>query len=250
MEKLIKVFIADSSREFTELLRQRLDAEEDFVVVGTATRGDTAYRDIPTRSPDLLVTDLLLPELDGVSLLRRLKADGRLPHTIVVSGFYNDRVARIVSAIADNYLPKPCRTDDLICHMRESVNGHGRSFAHSCDRLVSAALTDCGIMAHLNGYRYLQNALIRALEDRSVLHGVTKSLYRDIAKDFGTTAACVERSIRSAIEHAWRQKSSAERHVGFGRLFDAFDQPPSNVPFLTVMTEYLEGLFTQSEVRR
>ncbi len=250
MEKLIKVFIADTSREFTELLRQSLDAEEDFVVVGTAVRGDTAYRDISALSPDLLVTDLLLPELDGVSLLRRLEAEGALPHTIVVSGFFNDRIARIVSGIADNYLPKPCRTDDLINHMRESIYGRGRSFVRSYDRLVSNTLIDCGIMAHLNGFDYLQNGLIRALEDRSVLRGVTKSLYRDIAKDFGTTAACVERSIRSAIERAWQQKTSADRHVYFGSLFDAYDQPPSNVPFLTALTEYLESLCEQIEMRR
>ena len=250
MDKCIRVFIADTSREFTELLRQSLEAEEDFSVIGTAVRGDTAYRDIAALSPDLLITDLLLPELDGISLLRRLECEGILPHTIVVSGFFNDRIARIVSSLADNYLPKPCRTEDLICHMRESIYGRGKSFVRSYDALVTRTLINCGVMPHLDGFKYLRNGLIRALEDHGVLRGVTKSLYRDIAKDHGTTAACVERSIRSSIERAWQRKSSADRRACFGHLFDAFEQPPSNVPFLTALTEYIEAQYDRIEMQR
>ena len=248
MEQVIRVFIADASKEYTELLRDALEQEQDFLVVGTALRGDLALKALEAGSIDLLVTDLLLPGLDGLSLLRQLKASGALPHVIVVSGFFNDRIARIVSGLADNYLPKPCRTEELISHMRESVLGRGRAFVRSYDALVSQLLIDCGLSPHHNGYGYLKAGILRTLDDRSLLRGITKSLYRDIARQFGTNPACVERSIRSAIERAWDRISPEKRRAVFGSLFDAYTEAPSNLPFLTAMTEYIEGLSERGEM--
>ena len=242
MEKVIRVFIADPSREFISLLADVLDREEDFAVVGTALRGDLALERLRGCRADLLLCDLLLPGLDGLSLLRRLRAEGNLPHVIVVSGFYNDRIARIVSALADNYLQKPCRIEDLLCHMRESVRGNAGTVGLPYDAVITKILIDFGLMPHLDGFRYLREGLLRTLADRTLLRGVTKSLYRDIAKCFGTNAACVERSIRAAIEQAWNRYTPAERRQRFGRLFDAYEKAPSNVPFLTAMTEYIENL--------
>ena len=105
MEQLIRVFIADASAEFAALLSDALEQEEDFVVVGCVRRGDLALEQLRSCRADLLVTDLLLPGLDGLSLLRRLREEELLPHTLVVSGFCNDRIARIVSSFADNFLP-------------------------------------------------------------------------------------------------------------------------------------------------
>ena len=250
MEQIIRVFIADASAEYTQLLRTALEQEPDLLVVGTARRGDLALRALREDCrADLLVTDLLLPGLDGLSLLRELKESGALPHVLVVSGFFNDRIARIVSGLADNYLPKPCRTEELISHIRESVLGRGRAFVRSYDSLVSRLLIDCGLMPHLNGYEYLKSGILRALDDRSLLRGVTKSLYRDIARQHGTNAACVERSIRSAVAQAWIRVTPEQRHAVFGSLFDSYgEEAPSNLPFLTAMTEYVGDLIERDKM--
>ena len=249
MEQVIRVFIADASAEYTELLRTALEREGDFLVTGTALRGDQALKALEAGGIDLLVTDLLLPGLDGLSLLRELKASGNLPHVIVVSGFFNDRIARIVSGLADNYLPKPCRTEELISHIRESVLGRGRAFVRSYDVLVSRLLIDCGLLPHLNGFAYLRDGILRALDDRSLLRGVTKSLYRDIARQHGTNAACVERSIRSAVAQAWVRVNPEQRHAVFGSLFDSYgEEAPSNLPFLTAMTEYVGDLIERDKM--
>jgi len=247
MEQLIRVFIADSSQDFIDLLSDFLAQEDDFLVVGTSRRGDVASARLAECRADLLVTDLLLPGLDGLSLLRQLRAENRLPHTLVVSGFCNDRIARDVSALADNFLPKPCRIEDLLSQMRECVCGQGISFSRQDEAAVTRALVDFGMLSHLDGFRYLREGILRTLADRSLLRGVTKSLYRDIARKFGTNAACVERSIRSAIEHGWNHCTPELRRRRFGGMFDAYDKAPSNVPFLTMMTEYVDSLWTQEE---
>lgn len=246
MEQIIRVFIADASAESAGLLRAALEQEKDFLVVGTAARGDQALHALEQGDVDLLIADLLLPGLDGLSLLRRLRDADCLPRTIVVSGFFNDRIARSVSALADNYLPKPCRTEDLVRYMRESICGRG--FVRAYDSVVSRLLIDCGLSPHLSGYTYLKDGILRILDDRSLLHGVTKSLYRDIARQFGTNAACVERSIRSSLARAWEQISPAQRHAAFGSLFDAYPEAPSNLPFLTAMTEYIENFYADGQM--
>ena len=97
-------------------------------------------------------------------------------------------------------------------------------------------------MAHLDGTKYLRDELPAICADHSLLRGVTKCLYRDTARRFGTTPECVERSIRSAVERAWQLKSPAERRAYFGAVFDPWqDKAPSNVPFLTAMAEFLES---------
>ena len=247
MGQTIRIFIADASRESTLLLRRLLEQEPDLEVVGVASRGDEALRRFPGSGADLLLCDLLLPGLDGISLLRRLRTDGALPHAIILSGFYNDRIALQASVVADNFLPKPCGAEDLVCHIRECVLGIRPRDKTPVRFAVRSALLYARVMPHLDGFRYLLSALERTWADPSLLRGVTKSLYRDVAKEFGTTAACVERSIRTSIERAWEQMEPAVRVRLFGHCATQWTKAPSNVPFLTAMTVLLDG---QADVRR
>ena len=57
--------------------------------------------------------------------------------------------------------------------------------------------------AHIKGYQYLREAIIMTVEDMDVINAVTKVLYPEVARKFGTTASRVERAIRHAIEVAW-----------------------------------------------
>ena len=240
---MIRVFIADGSRDCAALLTAALEREEDIAVVGTACRGDDALERFPGSGAEVLLTELQLPGLDGLSLLRRLRERGALCHAVVLSGFVNDHMARLLSGLADNYLAKPVSPEELARHIRECVLGTAgaAAFVRDDSAAVTRALIDCGVMPHLDGFEYLRFGLLCIRGDRGLLRGVTKSLYRDIAKRFATTPVCVERSIRSAVERAWQHMSAAERRRTFGALFDPWDKAPSNVPFLTAMTEYLDA---------
>ena len=240
LDQTIQVFIADASRDSVELLCALFEPEDDISVVGTALRGDEALRSIPDSGADLLLVDLLLPGLDGLSLLRRLKQAGDLPHAIVLSGFYNDSIARCVSAVADNFLPKPCGGEDLLRHIRAAARGTESGLVRDDGAVVRRALMEVCVLPHLDGFRYLQSALQRTWANPAQLRGVTKSLYRDVAKEFGTTPACVERSVRSAIERAWQRMDAATRQRVFGTQAAASEKAPSNVPFLTAMTVFLD----------
>ena len=238
MEDTIRVLIADASPEQSALLRTLLE-DADITVIAAVTTGEEAYTKLQETMPDVFVTDLLLPCLDGLSLLRRLKDEGKLPRTIILSAFWNDRIARSAMHLGvDDYLPKPCRADVLQQHIRELAdNGSERRCA--ADPVVRRALMEFHVPTHLDGYKYLCEGLARVLEDQGSLEGITKVLYREIAKVFHTNQACVEHSMRTAIVTAWKKGSAESRRLSFGPVFDGYAKAPSNLHFLSAMAEYI-----------
>ena len=239
---LIRVFLAGPSRDFTELLRLALERHEDFSVIGEAARGDKAYAQLAECRPDVLVTDLLLPGLDGLSLLRKLKEEGILPHTLVVSGFSNDRMAQALSRIGvEDYFLKPCSMDALTERIREAVSASPRSSVRDSVPAIRSALRELGIPLTLDGHKYLVESIRLALKDHSALHGVTKILYPDIARHFGVSPQCVERSIRGAIAKCWEETTPEERARRLRGVFARFGpEKPGNARFIGILVEYIE----------
>ena len=249
MEQKIKVFLADASHDFLTLLGAALTEEADIEVTGAASDGAEAYRLLSQEKPDVLLTDLLLPGLDGLSLLRRLRDEGMLPHTLVISAFVNERMAQAVSRLGvDEYLPKPCDAGVIVRRIREAVDPETRRRVYDYDPAIQNALKAFGIPAYLHGRGYLQQAIQMALRDRSVLHGITKVLYPDLAKLFHTTAPCIERSMRSAVLKAWANGTPEERRAYFGPTFDGFDKAPSNGRFIAAIAEFIELEYDKIDV--
>lgn len=236
----INVLIADHSPELTALLKETLEAA-GFCRADTVHDGESAYRRITEAPPDVLITDLLLPGLDGMSLLRKLKDEGHLPRTIILSAFWNDRLARAARLLGvEDCFAKPCDPAALLRSVRELCGGAVRRCAP--DPAVRRALTAFGIPSHLSGYGYLAEGITRILRDRNCLEGITKSLYRDIAKAYGVNPPSVERAIRTAVTKGWERLTPEQRRERFGTLFDGCCKAPSNLEFLSAMAEYIELL--------
>ena len=103
-----KILVVDDELDFIELLRHRLPAPEYIVLF--ATNGTDALNQIWHHSPDVILMDLMLPELDGLTLceiLRRQPATRQIP-IIMVSALAN-AVTRYSAQIAGvrEFLPKP-----------------------------------------------------------------------------------------------------------------------------------------------
>lgn len=75
----------------------------------------------------------------------------------------------------------------------------------SLEMIITRVLFIFGIPANLKGYKYIREALIMTIKDREVVNLITKVLYPDIAKKYGTSPSCVSCSIRHAIEVSWQR---------------------------------------------
>jgi two-component system response regulator (stage 0 sporulation protein A) len=100
---------------------------------------------------------------------------------------------------------------------------------------VAKIMLAVGIPAHLRGYRYLRTAVMLAADDMEVVGSVTKLLYPEIAKKFGTTDSKVERAIRNAIEISWERGSCNYLEEIFGYLGSDGCERPTN-------SEYIAGI--------
>lgn len=107
MDQRKTVLLADAGEEFRTLLREEMEKTGEFSVE-IARDGNEILKRVKERMPDLLVMDVMLPGMDGISVLRQLQKQGDAPMTILVSGFVSDRMLAEASELGAAYfLPKP-----------------------------------------------------------------------------------------------------------------------------------------------
>jgi DNA-binding response OmpR family regulator len=119
------ILIADDDPSIRELARMYL--EKDGYEVVTAVNGRQALDKIKETSPALLVLDLMMPEMDGWEVTRRLRATGDLPILILTAR--DDDIDKIVGLEmgADDYLTKPFNPRELVARIRAILRRGGTS---------------------------------------------------------------------------------------------------------------------------
>jgi two-component system response regulator (stage 0 sporulation protein A) len=244
MENRCKVVLADSSEEFRVLIRQMMEESGDFEVVGDTGDGQEAWRLVVEQHPALLVTDLVLPGLDGFALLRRCADLGEIcPRVIVVSAFCGRQtVAEAAELGVWAFLPKPVNGPSLLEHMRRAMRTEDageESVSPALEAQVTAIIHEIGVPAHIKGYQYLREAILIAVADMDVINAVTKVLYPEVARRFDTTASRVERAIRHAIEVAWDRGDLETLQKYFGYTVNSAKGKPTNSEFIAMIADRL-----------
>ncbi len=102
---------------------------------------------------------------------------------------------------------------------------------------ISKIMLDIGVPAHLKGYRYLRSAVMLAIKDMRVVGSVTKLLYPEIAKLFGTTDRKVERAIRNAIEISWERGNVSYFEELFGYSGKDGCERPTNSEYIAIIAD-------------
>jgi len=105
-ERPIRVVVSDDHPVVRQGLRSFLEAQ-GFAVVGEAADGDEAVRLVTETRPDVLLTDLVMPGVDGIEAIRRLRAGGPPVGILVLTSFSGaEQVIPAIQAGADGYLLK------------------------------------------------------------------------------------------------------------------------------------------------
>jgi len=256
MERVTTVFIADNTEEFTASLTAALQRAEGFQVVGSASDGEQAIREIRERRPDILVLDLMLSKLDGFSVLKAIGTMERKPITLATSAFVSDFVSAAAVNLGVRYLMlKPCDIQSLVDRMQEIRGGEilrlqpkRAQDKHSIETMVTGIIHEIGVPAHIKGYQYLREAIIIAVNDMDVINAITKVLYPQVAKTFQTTPSRVERAIRHAIEVAWDRGDLDTLQRFFGYTVSNTKGKPTNSEFIALIADKLQLQLKSSEV--
>jgi DNA-binding response OmpR family regulator len=89
--------------------------------VSTATSGRAAIDEIERGTLDLVVLDLGLPDIDGVEVCRRVRADSRVPILVLSARGAETEKVRALDAGADDYVTKPFGTEELLARIRVAL---------------------------------------------------------------------------------------------------------------------------------
>ncbi|MCI8270293.1 MAG: sporulation transcription factor Spo0A [Lachnospiraceae bacterium] len=253
------VAIAEDNPQMLNLLNNMLEEENGFRVVGKADNGSDAYDMIMKTDPDLVLMDVIMPKLDGISVMEKVKKErmGRkIPSFIMVTAAGNDQVTRDAFRLGASYfIMKPFEKELLMEKIRRVCSGSERMTAHAengkvnpyMDRSeyirqnlendVTRLLHEIGIPAHIKGYQYLRDAIAISVEEEEILVSVTKVLYPTIAKRHNTTSSRVERAIRHAIEVAWTRGRLDTIHELFGYTISNGKGKPTNSEFIALISD-------------
>ena len=235
METIPKILLADNSEEFRLLLRRTLEDTGEFQVVGDTGDGDEAWELIQKTKPDVVVMDMILPGLDGMSLLQRIPKEIKC---IVLSAFCSQNMVQELTRMgAWYYIPKPAHMDSLLDRIRQATHDSSVLSLPTLEAEVTAILHEVGVPAHIKGYQYVREAIIIVVQNMDAINAVTKVLYPEVAKRFNTTPSRVERAIRHAIEVAWDRGDLETLQGYFGYTVNSAKGKPTNSEFIAMIAD-------------
>ena len=258
MGKKIRIIIADDNRNLCQMLQNYLQVQEDLIIVGTAYNGLEAWELIQTQEPDLIILDLVMPNLDGLGVLERINARTTMarPKIIMLTAFGQESLTHQAMMLGvDYFILKPFDLDILskrIHSLTQDTSSSPSQFSPATSSSVTTVgstvnlsvevttmMHQIGIPAHVKGYQYIRDAILMVVEDVSLLGAVTKELYPGIAKKYDTAPSRVERGIRHAIELAWERGHTDTLKRIFGYSMNIERQKPTNSEFIALLADKL-----------
>lgn len=121
---MITIIIADDQMLVREGLRTILDLEDDLEVVGLAKNGLEACELTAKLKPDLVMMDIQMPEMDGITALKHIKQSAPNTFILILSTYLDDKyIIEGMMSGASGYLLKDMDTNKMIDAIRDSVTG-------------------------------------------------------------------------------------------------------------------------------
>lgn len=262
----LKVVIADSNLQERESKQLSMEARGMKVILSTGD-GNKVLKVINDGKADIVVMDMVLSGGDGIGILEESRnICEKKPIIIIQTALRMENlVEQAIKFGADYYMMKPVSNQMLINRVmqlvskrytRESEGSLGNIFRKNAREYeparainnvcsgnleldVTNLLLEIGIPAHIKGYQYIREGIMLSFYDKNMLHYITKCLYPTIAKKYKTTSSSVERTIRHAIEVAFRRGNRQVLEEIFSNTICSKKTKPTNSEFIALLTDKL-----------
>ena len=262
----LKVVIADSNLQERESKQLSMEARGMKVILSTGD-GNKVLKVINDGKADIGVMDMVLSGVDGIGILEESRnICEKKPIIIIQTALRMENlVEQAIKFGADYYMMKPVSNQMLINRVmqlvskrytRESEGSLGNIFRKNAREYeparainnvcsgnleldVTNLLLEIGIPAHIKGYQYIREGIMLSFYDKNMLHYITKCLYPTIAKKYKTTSSSVERTIRHAIEVAFRRGNRQVLEEIFSNTICSKKTKPTNSEFIALLTDKL-----------
>lgn len=246
----MKILLMDTDKLLTSTVKSFLLKQDNVESVLIFENGKEGYEEILKINPDVVVLDIVIPYLDGLEILERVKNNSmkNKPKVIVLSSINQEKIInKALSLGACYYITKPVDLNVLWNRVKEEHMSDKRNALHSdgnktniyLQEKVIDVLYKLGMPANIKGYRYLKDAISMVVEDMDLLNSVTKKLYPKIATKHNTLSSRVERAIRHAIEVACERGQLEVINDMFGYTVSSNKGKPTNSEFIARIADRL-----------
>ena len=227
-----KLLIADFNEDYRIALTAAL--KDSYHVLSCRT-GTEAWTLLNQENPEIFILDLMLPELDGLTLLERANANGLHPMVLAITPIISSYVYNCTQRLGIEYvIRKPCEIDAIVSRIKD-LSQRMNAPTPKVDPVsyITELLLSLTFSTKHNGFSYLREAILLMSKDPA--QSVTKVLYPAVAHTFGCQKENVERSIRTAMDYAWERGN----HELWCKYFPDSGQRPTNAVFISRITEAL-----------
>mgnify|MGYP002552270168 CR=1 FL=1 len=240
----IKFLMSDTGAEITAACREALEQKGVEVTVVEKDGLKVLQKMLAVR-PQVVLLDAFMPGLDALAVKQKYNAAGERHTSFFVTGAFQSE--EMVQELLDEgfayYFVKPFDETVLANRVLKVAAGQEKRILHtsvdSDELTVTEILHQIGVPAHIKGYQYLREAIMMTVQDMDVINAVTKVLYPDVARKYGTTSSRVERAIRHAIEVAWDRGDLDTLQKYFGFTVSNAKGKPTNSEFIAMIADRL-----------
>ena len=253
----LSVAVADDNQRILDMIETVIGMDKELNLVGKAKNGEEMCQIIKNRQPDVVLLDLIMPKMDGLTVMERINQDTSLdkrPYFIVITAVGQEKITEdAFNKGANYYVMKPFNNEMLLNRIKsvrkmsrnterknEDIITENTAGGENLETRVTNMLHEIGIPAHIKGYHYLRDAIMMAVEDMDVLNAITKVLYPTVAKKYQTTSSRVERAIRHAIEVAWSRGKLDTLDELVGYTVSTGKGKPTNSEFIALIADTIQ----------
>lgn len=244
--KKINVLMIDDNESLVEMVKEYFSDNDRITISLSALDGENGMKLIENNQDkyDVVLLDLIMPKKDGLYVLEQMTKKN-LNKKVIVETSYNapDTIRRVSEYGVNYYILKPYDLVDLEKRILETSNmklGESINLHQNwLDKSITNMLHELGMPSHIKGYQYIREGISLIYNNPSIIGGITKELYPEIAIKYDTTVSRVERAIRHAIEVSWNRGSIDYMEEIFGHSVDFDKAKPTNSEFIVTVADKL-----------
>ncbi len=249
MDDIIRVLIADDNKELCLLLGEKLDGVNGISIVGVVGDGVAAIEMIRELEPDIVLLDIIMPNLDGLGVLEWVESEkpAKRPLFMVFTAIGKDAVVqRALELGADYYMMKPVDTDILVTRILQIFNEsqdaqgaapHISSAAIDLEQIITDLIRTMGVTPNLAGYCYMREAVMMAAEKPDRLKSVSRSIYSELAMKHKTNTRNIDRAIRCAIDSAHKKTKNENNSIQNGYMTLSAKKRPNSAQIVGFLAD-------------
>lgn len=243
MENAYRLIVIDNDQNTINQLENYFSSHAVMNVVKTFNDGKEGLDYLLNHKDlfDVLVLDLILPGIDGITILEELKKSRLNKKIVVLSSYRDEKIIKNMDEYGVNYyMLKPFSLESLELRIKDiMLSDNKKQSSSDTQKLISKMLHTLGVPSHIKGYIYIRDSVTLMMNSKEQVGGITKEIYPEIARKYNTTSSRVERAIRHAIEISWNRGDYEAMEEIFGHSVDYDKAKPTNSEFIATIADHL-----------